>query len=340
MTLKRGRDVVGYLERLRIETPRTCGIMQGVLGAARRFQRKVVFAEGEELRVLHAVRAVLDEGCALPAVVGRTERIAEIIHGADLKLLPGTDFEIVEPQDDYEFRDQWLAHRIAQENGWEPPDRPSYLMQARSTAVAARLVSSGKADSMICGTSGQYSWHLAQVKAILVSSRRRAIGALSVMMLDGGPLFLADVFVNSAPTPHELAEIALASARHVRRFGLEPTVALCANTQNCESAASPQRIMSAAREILGSRATSFATLGPMCIDTALGGGSKANVLIFASAEAAAATRGILLRVSRGVEVGPILMGMANQAHIVTPSITSNGLLNIAALAGAPVSCVA
>ncbi|MGK9339521.1 phosphate acyltransferase [Sinorhizobium meliloti] len=332
--------MVRYMERLQIETSRTCGIMRGVLEAARGFQRKVVFAEGEELRVLHAVRAVLDEGCALPAVVGRTERIAEIIHGTDLKLLPGTDFEIVEPQDDYEFRDQWLAHRKAQENGWEPPDRPSYLMQARSTAVAARFVSSGKADSMICGTSGQYSWHLSQVKAILVSSRRCAIGALSVMMLDGGPLFLADVFVHSAPTPHELAEIALASARHVRRFGLEPTVALCANTQNCESAPSPQTIMSAAREILGSRATSFATLGPMCIDTALGGGSKAKVLIFATAEAAAATRAIRLRVSRAVEVGPILMGMANQAHIVTPSITSSGLLNIAALAGAPVSCFA
>ena len=328
------------MERLQIETSRTCGIMQGVLEAGRELQRKVVFAEGEELRVLHAVRAVLDEGCGLPAVVGRTERIAELIDGADLKLRPGTDFEIVEPQDDHEFRDQWLAHRTAQEKGWEPSDRPSYLMRARFTAVAARFVSSGKADSMICGTSGQYSWHLVQVKSILGSSRRRAIGALSVMMLDDGPLFLADAFVNSAPTPHELAEIALASARHVRRFGLEPTVALCANTENCESAASPQRIMSTAREILGSRATSFATLGPTCIDAALGSGLKANVFIFASAEAAAATRGILLRVSGGVEVGPILMGMANQAHIVTPSITSRGLLNIAALAGASVSSCA
>ncbi|ASP82998.1 malic enzyme (plasmid) [Sinorhizobium meliloti] len=332
--------MVGYMERLQIETSRTCGIMRGVIEAARGFQRKVVFAEGEELRVLHAVRAVLDEGCALPAVVGRTEQIAELIDGADIKLRPGTDFEIVELQDDHEFRDQWFAHRIAQEKGWELPDSPSYLMRARSTAVAARFVSSGKADSMICGTSGQYSWHLAQVKSILGSFPRRAIGALSVMMLDDGPLFLADAFVNSAPTPHELAEIALASVRHVRRFGLEPTVALCANTQNSESAASPQRIMSAAREILGSRATSFTNLGPMCIDTALGDGSKANVLIFASSEAAAATRGILLRVSRGVEVGPILMGMANQAHIVTPSTTLGGLLNIAALAGAPVSCFA
>ncbi|MQV19738.1 malic enzyme [Sinorhizobium meliloti] len=332
--------MVGCMERLQIETSRTCGIMQGVLGAARGFQRKVVFAEGEELRVLHAVRAVLDEGCALPAVVGRTDRIAELIDGTDLKLRPGTDFEIVEPHDDHEFRDQWLAHRIAQEKGWEPPDRPSYLMRARSTAVAARFVSSGKADSMICGTSGQYSWHLTQVKAILGSPRQRAIGALSVMMLDDGPLFLADAFVNRAPTPHELAEIAVASAHHVRRLGLEPTVALCANTQDCESAASPQRVMSTTREILGSRATSFATLGPTCIDAALGGGSKANVVIFASAEAAAATRGILLRVSGGVEVGPILMGMANQAHIVTPSITSRGLLNIAALAGAPVSSCA
>lgn len=333
----------GYIERLQIEMSRTRGIMRGVLEAARRSKRKVVFAEGEELRVLQAVRAVLDKGCALPAVVGRTERIAKLVKDACLKLQPGIDFEIVEPQDDHEFRDQWLAHSVAQEKGWEPTDRPSYLLRTRFTAVAARFVSSGQADSMICGTSGQYCWHLMQVNAFLGSSRRRTIGALSLVMLDDGPIFLADAFVNSAPTPLELAEIALASARQVRLFGLEPAIVLCANSESCAPAANSQRTMSTAREILGSRAVSFPILGPVGVEVALGcdrqSGStlKPNVLIFASTEAAAATRGVLLSVSGGVEVGPVLMGLANQAHIVTPLTSSKGLFNIAALAGAPVS---
>jgi len=174
------------------------------------------------------------------------------------------------------------------------------------------------------------------------------VGALSLMILEDGPLFVADTQVNPEPTPQQIAESALASARHVRRFGAEPKIALCSHSQfgnlDCDSG----RRMRAALAILDASPRDFAYEGEMHIDAALDPdlrarifpGSRlegaANVLIFANSDAASGVRNILKMKGNGLEVGPILMGMGNRAHIVTPSITARGLLNISALAGTPV----
>jgi malate dehydrogenase (oxaloacetate-decarboxylating)(NADP+) len=202
---------------------------------------------------------------------------------------------------------------------------------------------------MICGTFGQYLWHLNYVRQVLARGRLRPVAALSLIIQPEGPLFIADTQVNPDPTPEQIAETAVAAARHVRRFGLDPAVAFCSHSQFGNLDIASGRKMRAALDILDGREADFAYEGEMNIDAAMDPEllarifpnarlkRAANVLIFANSDAANGVRNILKTRGDGLEVGPILMGMGNRAHITTPSVTARGLLNIAALAGTPIA---
>ena len=229
------------------------------------------------------------------------------------------------------------------------PDIARAVMRTNTTAIGAVMVSRDEADSMICGTFGQFLWHLRYVTEVLGQGGLHPVGALSLMLLEEGPLFVADTHVHAQPTPEQVAETVIACARHVRRFGIEPKIALCSGSQfgNLDSASG--RTMRGALAALDAMALDFQYEGEMNVDAALDPGLRArfleedrmdgaaNVLVFASTDAAGACRNILKARANGLEVGPILMGMGNKAHIVTPSITARGLLNISALAGTPVA---
>ncbi|MEL6745567.1 MAG: phosphate acyltransferase, partial [Pseudomonadota bacterium] len=222
------------------------------------------------------------------------------------------------------------------------------IVRTNTTVIAAIMVHLGQADSMICGTFGNYLWHMNYVEQMLSAKDLQPIGALSLLILDSGPLFVADTHVNPEPTPDQIADTVIATARHVRRFGVEPKIALCSNSQfgtlNTESA----RRMRAALEILDARHLDFVYEGEMPVDAALDPEIRerllpssrmegpANAFVFSNAETAGGVKNSLKSLSGGIEVGPILMGMGNRAHIVTPSITVRGLINVAALAGTPV----
>jgi malate dehydrogenase (oxaloacetate-decarboxylating)(NADP+) len=210
------------------------------------------------------------------------------------------------------------------------------------------MVHREEADSLICGSFGQYLWHLNYVSQVLGTPELRPIGALSLMIHERGVLFIADTQIHAVPTPEQIAETTIAAARHVRRFGIEPVVALCSHSQFGNLDTDSGRRMRAALEILDAQDLDFAYEGEMHSDAALDPelrarifpnarfAGPANVLIFATTDAASGARNIIKMIGGGLEVGPILMGMGNRAHIITPSITARGLLNIAALAGAPV----
>jgi len=222
------------------------------------------------------------------------------------------------------------------------------VMRTNTTAIAAVMVHRGEADSMICGTFGQYLWHLGYVRQILARDGLHPVGALSLMILEDGPLFIADTHIHPEPLPEQIMETVMGAARHLRRFGLVPKIALCTMSQFGNMDTSGGVRMRAALELLDAREPDFAYEGEMNIDTALDEALRArifpqarfegpaNVLVFAHADAASGVRNILKAKANGLEVGPILMGMGNRAHIVTPSITARGLLNISALAGTPV----
>ena len=201
---------------------------------------------------------------------------------------------------------------------------------------------------MICGTFGEYRWHLNYVRQVLGNKDCSPQGALSMMILEDGPLFIADTQVHPEPTPWQVAETVIGAARHVRRFGIEPRVALCTHSQFGNLECTTGERMRKALEILDGAGTNFQYEGEMNVDTALDpvlrerampGGrldGAANILVFANSDAASGVRNILKMKGGGLEVGPILMGMGNKAHIVSASITARGLLNMSAIAGTPV----
>ncbi len=342
-------DIDAYRAQLNDQVYRSAFIMRRVFDAARGASRRIVFAEGEDERVLRAVLAMSEEEVERPILVGRPEVIELRCERYAIPLEPGRHYDTVNPASDPRYREYWETYHRLMERRGVTPDLARSVMRTNSTAIAAVMVRRGEADSMICGTVGQYLWHLEYVSQVLAEEGSSPIGALSLMITEKDNLFIADTHVHPVPTPEQIAETVVASARQVRRFGLEPKVALCSHSQFGNLDTDSGRRMRAALAILDRRKVDFAYDGEMHSDQALDPALRArmfpncrfegaaNVLVFAYTDAASGARNIIKQVSGGLEVGPILMGMGNRAHVVTPSITSRGLLNIAALAGSPVA---
>ncbi|MDO6483249.1 NADP-dependent malic enzyme [Shimia thalassica] len=342
-------DLDAYVQKLNQSVFKSALLMRPVFNAARAAKRRIVFAEGEDERVLRAAQAVLEETTETPILIGRPEVMEARCERFGLKIRPGTDFEIVNPENDPRYRDYWTSYHELMQRSGVTPDLAKAIMRTNTTAIGAVAVHRGEADSLICGTFGEYRWHLNYVTQILGNASFSPHGALSLMILEDGPLFIADTHVWSLPTPEQLAETAIGAARHVRRFGLEPRIALCSQSQFGNQSEGSGKRLRDALAILDSEPRDFIYEGEMNVDTALDSDlrsrifphsrlqGEANVLIFAHADAASGVRNILKMRADGLEVGPVLMGMGNKAHIVTPSITARGLLNMAAIAGTPVA---
>ena len=347
-------DITAYRDELDRSVFRTGMLMKPVFDAARRSKRRIVFAEGEDERVLHAAQSMIQEGVDSPILIGRPEVIELRLDRAGIQLRAGRDFEICNPDDDPRYRDYWETyHEIMQRRGITP-DLARTILRTNTTAIGAIMVHRGEAESLICGSFGQYLWHLNYVEQILAGlpdgkgGKLRPVGALSTLILEQGVVFIADSQVHTDPDPEQVAETAVGAARHVRRFGIEPKVALLSHSVFGSLDTESGRKMREALRLLELRGVDFEFEGEMHADHALNPELRArvfpnsrlegaaNVLIFANVDAASGARNILKQLSGGLEVGPILMGMGNKAHIVSPSITARGLLNIAALAGTPV----
>ncbi|WP_420586577.1 NADP-dependent malic enzyme [Ruegeria sp.] len=342
-------DIEAYKERLNQTVFKSALLMRPVFEAAAAASRRIVFAEGEDERVLRAAQAILEETTETPVLIGRPDVIEARCERLGLTVRPGQDFQIVNPQNDPRYYDYWNSyHEIMQRRG-VTPDLAKAIMRTNNTAIGAIMVHRGEADSLICGTFGEYRWHLNYVQQVLADGDLRPHGALSLMILEDGPLFIADTHVRQLPTPEELAETTIGAARHVRRFGIEPKIAFCSQSQFGNQAEGSGKRLRAALDILDAEPRDFTYEGEMNLDLALDPELRsrifpnsrmegpANVLIFAHADAASGVKNILKMKADGLEVGPILMGMGNKAHIVTPSITARGLLNMAAIAGTPVT---
>ncbi|WJS83633.1 NADP-dependent malic enzyme [Paracoccus sp. TOH] len=341
-------DIAAYKRKLDGSVFRSALIMRPVFEAAATANRRIVFAEGEDERVLRAANAMLEETTDAPILIGRPEVIEMRAERAGLPIRPGRDFEIVNPENDPRYRDYWGTYHELMARRGVTPEVARAIMRTNTTAIGAVMVHRNEADSLICGTFGQYSWHLNYITQVLARDGLRPHGALSLMILEDGPLFIADTQVNHSPTPEQVAETAIGAARHVRRFGISPKVALCSHSQFGNLDTDSGRKMRAAMEILQARGVDFIFDGEMHVDSALDPTIRerllpnsriegaANVLVFSGTDSASGVRNALKLKANGLEVGPILMGMGNLAHIVTPSITTRGLLNMSAIAGTPV----
>ncbi|WP_095590531.1 NADP-dependent malic enzyme [Actibacterium ureilyticum] len=342
-------DFAAYKENLDGSVFKSALIMRPVFSAAAQARRNIVFAEGEDERVLRAAQAMLEETTDIPILIGRPDVIEARSERAGLTIRAGRDYEVVNPENDPRYRDYWETYHKLMARRGVTPDLAKAIMRTNTTAIAAIMVHRGEADSLICGTFGQYLWHLNYIRQVLARDGLHPVGALSLMILEDGPLFIADTHVHPEPTPQQIMETVIGAARHVRRFGLEPNIAMCSHSQFGNLDCDTGLRMRGALELLEALEPDFAYEGEMHVDAALdedlrerifpGGRLRgaANVLVFANTDAASGVRNILKMRAGGLEVGPILMGMGNRAHIVTPSITARGLLNMSALAGTPVA---
>ena len=342
-------DMDAYRESLNQSVFKSALLMRPVFEAAARSKRKIVFAEGEDERVLRAAQAILEETNEQPILIGRPDVISQRCQRLGLKIRPNANFRLVNPENDPRYRDYWTSYHELMSRRGVSTDLAKAILRTNTTAIGAVMVHRGEADSLICGTFGEYHWHLKYAEQILGNERLKPKGALSLLILEDGPLFIADTQVWTEPTPQQIANTAIGAARHVRRFGVEPKIALCAQSQFGNLHGGTGERMREAIKILDSSKRNFLYEGEMNIDTALDSELRtkilpdnrligdANVLIFAHADAASGVRNILKMRAGGLEVGPILMGMANRVHIVSPSITARGLLNMAAMAGTEVS---
>ena len=328
-------------------------VMRPVFESSRTASRRIVFAEGENEAVLRTAYAMSEESVDVPILIGRPDVIRTRCARYGLAASVTDAFEIVNPESDARYRDYWTTYHHVMARRGVSPDLARAILRTNSTVIAAVMVYREEADAMICGTFGNFGWHLNYVTQMLQTEHLYPIGALSLLLMDEDSLFVGDSSVHPEPSPAQLAAIVKATARHVRRFGLEPKVAICSNSQfgtlQTESAGRMRDAMALLDAAHERGEIDFEYEGEMPIDAALDPEfrarlnphnrmtGRANALVFSSSETAGGVRNTLKTVGGGIEVGPILMGMGNRAHIVTPSTTVRGLINVAALAGTPVA---
>ncbi|WP_164962646.1 NADP-dependent malic enzyme [Rubrivivax sp. JA1026] len=347
-------DLEAYRQSLTRFVYQTGMFMRPVFNAAKARPARVVYAEGEDERVLRAVQAVLDEGLARPILVGRPGVIAERAAQAGLRLEAGRDYEVVDPADHPRYDEYWQAyHRLMGRDGISPEAARTTVRRSH-TLTSALMVRRGEADAMVCGLAGRYDSHLEHVRAAIgLKPGARTLAAMNALPLDSGTLFVADTFVNEEPSAEQLAEIALMAAEEVQRFGLPPKVAFLSHSIFGSSARASARRMRAARDLFVQMAPHIECDGELHGDAALSAEVRArylpdstltgsaNVLVLPNLDAANILFNVLKMTSgHGVTVGPMLLGTAAPAHILTPSATVRRVINITALAVAEAAALA
>ena len=339
-------DLEAYRQSLTKFMTHTGMFMRPVFIAARAAPKRIVFAEGEDERTLRAVQIALEEGMVRPTLVGRPAVVAQRIERAGLHLKAGSDFDIVNPEDDPRFRQFWEAYHGLKGRDGITPEMAKAAVRRSNTLIAALSVRLGHADGMLCGLVGRYEQHLDHVRDVIgMRSDARHFAALNALMLDEYTLFIADTFVNEDPDAETLAEIAVMSAEAVTQFGLVPRVAFLSHSMYGSSTRASARKMRAARDLFVQRRPDVQADGEIQGDAALSEDVRtsflpastlrgaANVLICPNLDAANILFNVLkMTGGHGITVGPILLGAGASAHILTPSATVRRVVNMTALA--------
>ncbi|MBQ7626901.1 MAG: NADP-dependent malic enzyme [Rhodocyclaceae bacterium] len=343
------KDFAAYTEQLSHFVNHSGIIMKPVFNAAKRIapeHKRVIFAEGEDDRVLHAARAVIDEELARPILVGRPEVIERRIQRLGIRLVPGKDFDLVNTERDERYRETWNEYRALMSRKGVTPELARAKLRRDTTLIAAMLLRRGDADAMVCGTFGSYGYHLRQVREVIgLAPGARLFATMALLMTPKTMLAIADPYVNETPNAQEIAEIARMAADELRRFGSEPKVALLSHS-NFGSHDSPSaRKMREALAILRETAPELECDGEMHSDAALSQSirdainpdatlkGRANLLVMPNIDAANISLNLMKEANNdGASIGPILLGANSAVHILTPSATVRRLVNITALA--------
>ncbi len=345
------QDMEAYRQSLMRFVYQTGMFMRPVFSAAKAVPasaKRVAYAEGEDERVLRAAQLAVDEHLAHPILIGRPAVIEARIAKAGLRIRVGVDVEIVNPEDDARFRQYWETyHRLMGRRGVSQ-DVAKAAVRRSNTTIAALMVRLGDADAMLCGLLGRYDVHLQHIRDIIgLKKGASGFAALNALMLEKHTLFITDAFVNEEPTAEQLASIAVMAADEVARFGLPPKVAFLSHSNYGSSDRPSARKMRTAHELFKAMAPDIESDGELQGDAALSQPMReaalldaetnlhgeANLLVCPNLDAANILFNVLkVTGGHGVTVGPILLGAAASAHILTPSATVRRVVNMTALA--------
>ena len=321
-------------------------IMKPLFAAAKQAPARIVYAEGEDERVLRAVQVVTDEGLAKPILIGRPAVIERAIEQFGLRMRPGVDFELINIESHPSYQEYWQEyHRLTERRGVSV-QYAKIEMRRRATGIGAMAIHRGEADGMLCGTFGTHDLHLHYIDQIL--GRRHGVNhyyAMNVLILPKRTLFICDTHVNLDPSAEQVAEMTVLAAEEIRRFGITPKTALLSHSNFGTSEAGTAVKMRQALELVTRRAPDLEVEGEMHGDAALSGELRehvfprsrlkgdANLLIMPTLDAANIAFNLLKTAAAdGVTIGPILLGCARPAHVLTPSATVRRIVNMTALA--------
>ena len=322
--------------------------MRAIFQAARQAKgKRIIFAEGEEERVLRAAQVVIEEKFARPILIGRPGVIEHRLEKAKLRIQPGVDFDVVNPESDERYRECWTAYHQLMARRGVTPAIAKEAMRRKPTVIGAMLLKLGYADGLICGMTGQYSHHLGVINQII--GKRHGVNTMAAMnylMLPGRSLFICDTHVNENPNAEEIAEMTLMAAEQVKRFGIHPKVALLSHSNFGSGSSESARKMGVAAGLVSAMSAGELEVdGEMHGDAALNEDlrraanpdsplkGEANLLVMPNIDAANISYNLIkMTGGEGVTIGPILLGAACPVHVLTSTATVRRLVNMTALA--------
>ncbi len=345
-------DFAAYRMRLSQHVYQSGLVMKPIFERAQQDPRRVAYGDGEEERTLRAVQAVIDDQLAQPILIGRRKVVEMRIKRLGLRMQPDTDFELVDPGDDPRYREYWTLYHSIMERQGVTPARARTIVRTRNTVIAALMVKRGEADALLSGLGGRYQNQIDDVEQVV--GRRtgvRHLAAMNAVISPKGTLFLCDTYVNQDPTPAQIAEMTSLAADEIRRFGIAPKVALLSHSSFGTSAATSAAKMREALTLIEDRDPGLEVEGEMHGDAAINEAirgrifpnsrlaGQANLLIMPGLDASNIAFNLLKTVTDSVSIGPILLGTSQPAHILTPSLTVRGIVNMSALAGVEAAIV-
>jgi len=338
-------DFKAYEERLSGFVFRSGFIMKPIFEQAKAAPKRVIYSDGEDERVLRAAQIAIEEGFAIPILIGRPNVIETRCERYGLSIRPGKNVTVINPDDDPRYRDYvaTLIELVGRKG--VTPDAAKTLIRTNSTVIAAIAVMRGDADAMIAGLEGRFNSKLRNIRDIIgLQPGVRELSAMTLMITSKGHYFLADTHVKHDPDADDIADIALLCAGHVERFGIAPKIALLSHSDFGDSDAPSAVKMRRALELIRIRAPHLDVDGEMQGDTALVQAIRAkrlpdckldgdaNILIMPNLDAANIAQQLIKVLADALPVGPILLGTAKPAHVLTTSVTARGVVNMTALA--------
>jgi malate dehydrogenase (oxaloacetate-decarboxylating)(NADP+) len=339
-------DMTGYAQSLQQFVYHSGVIMQPLFTAAKAQPRRIVYAEGEDERVLRAVQIAVDEGLAKPILIGRPQIIEQRLERLGLRVRAGREFELCNPEFDPRYRDYWSTYHNLTERKGVSPEYARIEMRRRHTLIGAMMIYKGEADGMLCGTFGTHALHLEYVDQVIgLRAGARHYAAMNALILPARTVFICDTYVTPDPDAEHIAEMTVLAAEEVKRFGIAPKVALlsASNYGSIEMASAAK--MRRALALITQRAPELEIEGEMHGDAALSEEirlkvfprskmrGEANLLIMPTLDAANIAFNLLKTAAGGgVTIGPMLLGAARPVHILTPSATVRRIVNMTALA--------